>query len=48
MHGSIPVLKLQKAPLPLFSKEGTMPPFKKGMTGGILQFNAITGMRFLI
>ena len=29
MHGSIPVLKFQKSPLPLFSKEGTMPPFKK-------------------
>jgi len=30
MHGSIPTLKFQKSPLPLFSKEGTMPPFKKG------------------
>jgi hypothetical protein len=31
MHGrSIPILNFQKSPLPLFSKEGTIPPFKKG------------------
>jgi hypothetical protein len=32
---------MRKSPLPLFAKEGIVPPFEKGRLGGILQSNAV-------
>ena len=48
MRSKVIVIHLGNLPLPLFAKEGYIPPFGKGRIGGILQINVFIILRLLI